>query len=261
MDGRKYTSNLQHGGALLEDMRVLVQHWSKNASWNEQKQKTTLENILGKKSKKRLLNILDSIFAPRFIKGNPPEAWKIIRSLEDKNISIEVLRPVYYWVSCRSEPVLYDYVQDEIFSKSRGLDLVVRMNETIQWLEKKVKENKLEWSDSVTKRVAWGILAALRDFGILEGTKNKKIAPVYIPIEAFAYLAFVLHHLNYSGERLVNHPDWKLFLVDRLVVERLFLEAHQERLLQFASAGNIYRIEFPTKSWSDMADVITGRTI
>ncbi len=261
MKMRKYTSNLQHGGALLEDMRLLVQNWSDNAPNSLQKQNTLLQNTLAKKSKKRILNILTSTFSPRFLKGDPPNAWKILRPLEDQNTPLEVLKPIYYWISCRGEAFLYDYVREEIFPKSKTPDLSVTIDHTTTWIKKKIAQYNLAWSDSVAKRVAWGILAALRDFGILEGTQRKKIAPIYIPLEAFVYIAFALHKLENSGEKLVNHPDWTLFLIHRSEVERLFLEAHQQGFLLYAAAGNIYRIEFSDQSWPETADVIYRRTI
>ncbi len=261
MKMRKYTSNLQHGGALLEDMRLLVQNWCDNTPDNLQKQNALLQNTLAKKSKKRILNILTSTFSPRFLKGDPPNAWKILRPPEDQNTPLEVLRPIYYWISCRGEPILYDYAREEIFPKSKSPDLSVHIDDTTGWIKKKMVQSNLDWSDAVAKRVAWGISAALRDFGILEGTQRKKIAPIYIPLEAFAYIAFALHKLENSGERLVDHPDWTLFLIHRPEVERLFLEAHQQGFLHYAAAGNIYRIEFPAQSWQEMAHVIAGRTI
>jgi len=32
----------------------------------------------------------------------------------------------------------------------------------------------------------------LRDFGVLHGAVNKRIAPAYMPVAAFAYIAFYL---------------------------------------------------------------------
>jgi hypothetical protein len=245
--------------ALLEEMRLLVQNWKYDLPWLEQKQKIILENPLGKKSKKRIINILESAFYPRFINGNPPAAWKIVRPLEDKNTAIEVLKPLYYWVSCRNEALLYDYVLEEIFSKRNGGDLTVRPQETILWIKKKLVEYKKEWSESAIRKIAQGMLASLRDLGLLEGAVKKKIAPVYLPPEAFAYLAFTLYKLGNPGEGLINHPDWQLFLIDSMGVERLFLEAHQNKFLHYDSAGKIYRIEFHANNWEEMANVIAGK--
>jgi hypothetical protein len=255
----RYTSRLQKGGALLDDMRLLVRSWSNDISWDKQRQKMILENILGKKTRSRTFDVYQELFVPRFLKGDPPEAWKIIRPLEDREFPLEILKPLYYWITARSEPLLYDFVVDEIFARRKGIDLSVWIEETSAWIKKQISLRKQSWSDAVIIRVARGLLAALRDFGILEGAARKKIAPLYLPVEAFAYIAFVLFQLGSTGEKLVVHPNWKLFLLQSPVVERLFLEAHQSRLLRYEAAGKIYRIEFYAHNMEDMANVVARR--
>jgi len=258
---KTYTSRLQKGGALLEDMRLLVRNWAEEASWDEQRQQIILENTLGKKTKIRSNHIYGYTFSQRFLKGNPPEAWKIVRPLEEREVPVEILRPVYYWITARSEPLLYDFVLDEILERSKSPDLSIRVNETKNWVMKKLSDQSQSWSQAVTIRVARGLLAALRDFGILEGASKKRIAPVYLPVESFAYLAFLIHKLGSSGERLIKHPDWKLFLMGPPIVERLFLDAHQNRFLHYEAAGKIYRIEFFAQNLEEMANAIAGRAL
>lgn len=115
------------------------------------------------------------------------------------------------------------------------------------------------WSEAVATRVARGILATLRDFGILEGTAKKRMAPGYIPFESFAYLAFSLHREGATGSSLLNHWDWSLFLLSPPVVERLFLEADRNGLLRFQAAGKIVRIDFPAHRFEEMANVVAAR--
>lgn len=79
-----------------------------------------------------------------------------------------------------------------------------------------------------------------------------------MPIEAFCYIAFLLGKLGFSGETLMCHADWGLFLLSLEIVERLMLEAHQQNLLSFHSAGRIYRVNFPTDDPGDYADVLFG---
>ena len=258
-DKKRYTSRLQKGGALLGDMRLLVRSWTDHAPSDQQRHWIIEENILGKNTRTRAIDVYQEAFVPRFLKGDPPNAWKIVRPLEDCDIPVDIIKPIYYWITARGEPLLYHFVVGELLARSNGIDLSLRVDETTGWITSKLSERGEEWSHSVTLRVAQGLLAALRDFGILEGTLRKKIAPVYLPIESFAYVAFVLHTLGSSGERLIAHPDWKLFLMESPVVERLFLDAHQNRLLNFEAAGKIYRVEFPVHNLEDMADVIAGR--
>ena len=63
-------------------------------------------------------------------------------------------------------------------------------------------------------------MSALRDFGVLQGAVKKRIAPAYLPISAFAYLAFYFKQHQPSGTKLVELPDWQLFFLPREGVER-----------------------------------------
>ncbi|MBW1799342.1 MAG: DUF1819 family protein [Deltaproteobacteria bacterium] len=239
-------------------MRLLVRSWC-DGGRSSQKNHLIVENVLGKKTRARAQDVYQEIFYPRFIKGDPPKAWKIARILEDRELPFEIIKPVYYWITARSDRLLYDFVIDEILPKSKSTDLTIRVDETNNWITKRLSAQKQSWSKSVTIRVAQGFLAALRDFEILEGATKKSVAPVYLPVESFAYLCFCLHESGNTGERLIKHSDWKLFLMEPPVVERLFLEAHQNRLLHYEAAGKLYRIEFFARNMEEMADVIAGR--
>ena len=91
---KAYTSRLQKGGALLEDMRVLVRVWN-NGGNDGQRDRVIVENVLGKKTRVRAGDIYRRAFLHRFLKGDPPGAWKIVRPLEDREVPVEILRPVY----------------------------------------------------------------------------------------------------------------------------------------------------------------------
>ena len=67
------------------------------------------------------------------------------------------------------------------------------------------------WSDTVCNRVARNVLTTLRDFHVLEGKVKKNIAPVYLPIEAFAYIAYLLNRESPGGDKVLHHPDWSRF--------------------------------------------------
>jgi len=258
---RNYTTRLQKGGALLDEIRIIVRNWHDDESWQEQGRKIIQDNILGKKSRSRAVDVCRRVFSLRFLKGDPPEAWKIVRPLEDANITLEVLIPVYYWITARSDDLLYDFVVDEILPRSKSYDLAIRVDETALWIKEKLSQINQSWTETVTLKVARGLLAALRDFGILKGASKKKIAPVYLPLESFAYIAFALSRLGKSGEGLITHQDWDLFLFGQPAVERMFLEAHQNGLLRYEAAGNIHRIEFIAESYEEMANVVARRRV
>jgi hypothetical protein len=103
------------------------------------------------------------------------------------------------------------------------------------------------------------LLSALRDFGVLQGAVNKKIAAAYFPIESFAYVVFCLKQHQPSGAKLIELPDSKLFFLSRGGVERLLFEAHQHGLLEYHVAGSVTRLTFPAKTLEEYANVLAQR--
>jgi hypothetical protein len=250
-----YNTRLQKGGALLDDMRLLVRSWSDGDAIDS----THVRIVLGKKTFARAKDTVVRAFAPRFVHGDPPKAWKIVRCLEDRDADLEILRPIYYWITARSDRLLYDYVTTELIDIARSGDGSVRIEETTAWIRNQINSSQQEWTPTVTLKVARGLLAALRDFKILGGATRKRVAATHLPIESLCYAAFCLYSLGFSGEALVRHPDWRLFLLTESLVERLFLEAHQRNFLSFHSAGRIYRIDFAVKTHEEYADVLIGK--
>jgi hypothetical protein len=85
-----YNSRLQKGGALFEDMRLLVRHWQESGV-NGQHDSVVAENLLGKHTRARAEDTLRRAFLPRFVNGQPANAWKIVRELEDRNLPVEII--------------------------------------------------------------------------------------------------------------------------------------------------------------------------
>lgn len=246
-----YTSRLQKGGALLEDMRQLVRHWSEDSRrWQRGAGLHTM--ILNKGTRNRLDDVYRRAFLPRFLKGPIPNAWRLVRALEDANASIAVLRPVYYWITARAEPVLGDFCREVLYSRQADARMGVNTRWVVSWLTDK----GCPWSPDVVLRVARGLLAALRDFGILEGRSRKRLVDPMPPLRSFAYIAFCLRLHGVASRELLNHRDWQLFLLSPQDVERMFLRAHQDRLLAYHAAGSVIQIEFPTDSMEDYARVV-----
>ena len=125
----------------------------------------------------------------------------------------------------------------------------IEPDEVYRLLAEWVAEGKTtgEWNEDTTRRVAQGLLSTLRDFGVLQGAVRKRIAPAYLPVEAFAYIAFYLKQHQPSGAKLVEHPDWRLFFLPREGVERFLFEAHQHSLLEYHAAGTVTRLTFPAR--------------
>jgi hypothetical protein len=135
------------------------------------------------------------------------------------------------------------------------------VQELAAWIREAMESGKTErrWGSETISRMAQGIMATLRDFGVLQGVLHKRLVAVHLPAAAFAFLTFLLYRQQPSGDAVLHSPEWRSFLLDRPAVERLFLEAHQERLLSYYAAGRVVRLEFPATTPEEYARVLTQR--
>ena len=101
-----------------------------------------------------------------------------------------------------------------------------------------------EWTPSVRKKVASGLLAALRDFGVLEGAARKTFAPPRMSLPGFTYVAFRLHQQGLSSRAIAESQVWRRWLLDQAHVDDLFAQASRARVLTYGSVGSTVRIDW-----------------
>jgi len=253
-----YRTKIIKAGALVADTKTLLANWDESCSVPENLERFQRENIFGKASRSRVEDIL-AIFRQRYLTAEP--VTKALVTLVKGRFSAEGLSHILYFHSAQADLLLHDVVTDVLLPlHSQGrTDITVEdiRAPLMHWVDEGRTTTK--WSAETTLRVAQGLLATLRDFGVLQGVVHKRLAPMYLPVKAFAYIAFYLHQSQPSGERLLRDPQWRLFFLPPEAVERLFIEAHQSHLLEYYAAGSIIRITFPAKSIEEYARVLVER--
>jgi len=255
---KRYTSKIIKAGALLADTKTMLAQWDENSSVSDNLNRFRRENIFGKASRSRIEDIL-VIFRQRYLTSEA--VTRSLAILVRDGLSSEALDCIFYFYAAQADPLLHDIVTDVLFHffTDGKTDVTIEDIKAVvgRWVaEGKAIEN---WSENTIIRVSQGLMATLRDFGILQGMVNKRLAPVYLPTEAFAYLAFYIRQTQPSGERLLSDPAWQLFFLPRQAVERLCIEAHQHHLLEYHAAGSIIRITFPSQSLEEYAHALTQR--
>jgi hypothetical protein len=253
-----YSSKIIKAGALIGDTKMLFSHWDLHASVDENISQVQRNNVLGKASRSRVEAIL-AIFRQRYLAEE--SVTKALVTLIREKFPTAALERLLYFHSARADQLLRDAVIKILVPmQARGLvDINVRDFE--RTLAKWVNEGKTtaHWSVPTITRISQGLLSALRDFGVLQGTVNKKITPTYFPIESFAYVVFYLKQHQPSGAKLIESPDWMLFFLQKDGVERYLFEAHQRELLEYHVAGSVTRLTFPAETLEEYANVLAKR--
>jgi len=253
-----YSSRIIKAGALIGDTKTLLSHWDVGASIEKNIDRVQRDNVFGKASRSRVEDIL-AIFRQRYI--SEETVTKALVTLVRGKFRAAALERLLYFHSARSDRLLHDSVTEILVPMhARGLvdiDVLDFQRSLAKWVD----DGKTigHWSKPTITRISRGLLSALRDFGVLQGAVNKRIAPAYFPIESFAYVVFYLKQHQPSGAKLIELSDWKLFFLTREGVERFLFEAHQRELLEYHVAGSVTRLTFPAETLEEYANVLAQR--
>ena len=250
-----YTTKIIKAGALLPDTKALLSCWDPGQSVTDNLRQIRRRNLLGKTSRSRAEDIL-AIFRQRYL--DEESVAKALARLASNRCNGNSMDRILYFHAAQADSLLRDVVLEILVPQwARGVTQVsvAEVHRTLrQWVS--AGKTTSIWNDCTLRRVVQGLLSALRDFGVLQGAVNKCIAPAYLPLQAFSYIAFYLKQKQASGAKLLEMADWKLFFLRREGVERFMVDAHQHGLLEYHAAGSVTRLTFPAPTLEEYADVL-----
>jgi hypothetical protein len=257
-------TRLIKSSGLLADISLLLSAWDESKSTEDNFDAAIRRNVFGKSSRQRVAELL-RVFRQRYLPQDGSDY--AFRIFVGSSLASEVTNPVVYYQTALAEPAFYDFVTGYLRERYLQGERAVTVRNGYEFVREAIRAGKTEgtWdSENTRMRVAQGLMSTARDFGVLSGTPRspeRMITAPYLPILSFAYIAFHIKRLEASGEKLVNHPHWRLFFLPPHEVENRLAEADAEKLLSYQAAGSIVRIEFPTTDFTEYAHALVGRTV
>jgi hypothetical protein len=244
------TSNIQKGGALLADCRAVVEVWEPDLGREANLDRIASENLLGKASRTRAEDVLRRVIIPRLVEPGP----QVIAALKVLLPDSRAFREACYYESGRDDALLAAFAEGPLFEHWQAGRLTVRVVDVADWLVELGKAGEAPvWSDTVRTKVARGLLAALRDFGVLRGDNRKDIAPAALSTRGFAYAAWREHEQGASSRALASSRVWRRWLLDDHQVTDLFGQAARLGVLRFSQAGSAVRIDWLAHDLTEVA--------
>jgi len=246
---RPLTSNIQKGGALLDDCRRVVEAWDPVRTPEQNLSRIAEENLLGKASRSRTDDVLSRIIGPRLVQPGPHVIPALRGLLDEPRSFVEAC----YYEAARDDDLLAAFAEERLWSWFQEGRLGVAVSDVTEWLAALADADRVpEWSETVRTKTARGLLAALRDFGVLRGGARKEIAPPSMTPRGFAYVAWREHEQGASSRGLATSPVWRRWLLDADRVLDLFGQATRLGVLQFSSAGSAVRIDWLATSLGEV---------
>lgn len=199
------------------------------------------QNLLAKPSRARGDDILLRVLGPRLVDPGP----QVIAALKQLLTSPRGFADAYYFEAARDDRLLAAFAEGPLFEWWERGRIGVDVESVSAWLADLASRGETPpWTETIRTKVARGLLAALRDFGILTGAVRKEFAPPSLSIAGFGYVAFRLHEGGASSRGLIASQVWRRWLLDAARIAELFHEAEGQGLLRYSSAGSAVRVDW-----------------
>ena len=207
-----YVSTLASKAALLEETRLFLVTYDHYHDL-DLTFKALLDTVLPQRSR-TTRSIIVKIIKSRLVDWNPPD-WvlqDLIAFAHESNF--DALRAALLLHVPRQDHVLYDVVQQVIVPHQEKGENSVFLSDVQTFLDTALEDHPeiSHWSFETRLRQVRGILAALRDYGLLKGAVNKSITLPAIPTHVVHHLIRLLKAEGVSQEQLAYHSDWQLWL-------------------------------------------------
>jgi Putative inner membrane protein (DUF1819) len=138
------------------------------------------ENLFGKASRSRVEDIL-SIFRQRYL--SEESVLRALVTLVKGQLPTATLDRILYFHAAKADRLLYDVVVEVLVAQQSigvtDIDNAKIMRVLMSWVAK--GKTTGQWSEPTASRIVQGLLSALRDFGVLQGAVNKRMAPGICP--------------------------------------------------------------------------------
>jgi hypothetical protein len=246
-------SNIAKRGALLDDTRQFVTAWDDDLTREQNLERFSHENLLGLPTQSRASDVTVYALRPRFIDPGD-DVVKALRLLGDSN---GAFRDACYFEAARADQLLAAFAEGPVFEWYEQGRLSVNADLAEQWLDETQRAGQIpEWSASLKRRVAQGLLSTLRDFGRLTGANkshSKEIASPSISDGGFAYVAVRLHQAGESSRGMLESSVWRRWLLDPSRIDQHMHRLASQGLLYYGRAGSTLRIDWRVDTLPEVA--------
>ncbi|QBD82804.1 DUF1819 family protein [Ktedonosporobacter rubrisoli] len=223
-----YLPTLASKTALVEETRLFLLTYERLSNM-EMALQALLNEVLAQRSRRTRTTIV-AIIRSRLLRWNAP-TWVLQNLMAFAQEShLDALRAALLLHIARQDHLLYDFVQQVIVPRRQRGEFRIFISDVQTFFDTAQKEHPEvgHWSFETRLRLSRGMLATLRDCGLLKGAVQKHITFPFIPEQVVTHLIRLLQAEGVTQEQMATHPDWNLWLWSpaqaKAAIERFFHE-------------------------------------
>ena len=240
-------------GALINETYAVLAAWDLTRSKRENLDRLRRENFVGARTATWLRD-LAKVLNRRL---EPEGRDRALVMLAQSGCDLLEWKPILLWHITRDEFLLRDFLQNWLFpAYDSGVSRVnpAEVREYLRGTAKRGGVTEHAWSETTLERVAAGLLKMAVEFGLLRGKAVKVFNPYSLPERSFLYLLHVLRETNPNPRKIIDAPDWRMYLMRPGDVEHEILRLHQFHKLDYQVAGSLAQMKLPCATSAQYAE-------
>jgi hypothetical protein len=244
-DVGQFSSRNTSKGALLNESFLLFKAMRENGSTVTELRESTLRGqSFPRASFENRQRIWDCIHYRYFAPGIPWISTSLSAATVSGVGSPDFVSLAYLYFALRDH-LTFALVTEVFWERWRVRSLAVSVADVLKFLDGESKNHPAvkKWSPSTRTKVAQSTLAALRDFGVLNGIYSKQIQRPALAPETVFHLLCVLLAEGCHGRAVIEAPDWRLFLWSEDDAAKALAELAQRRWIRFERGGRTVILE------------------
>lgn len=231
-------------GAMVEETYAAFARWDFTLTKRENLDRLRSDNPIGAGSVTWLRDVT-KVMGRRF---DPDSRDRPLIHLAKRGCRLDEWKPLLLWHMTRDEFLVRDFIQNWLFPAYENGCFRIKPDDVASYLsgiDQRGAVTEHPWSAATTRRVAAGLLKIAVDFGLLRGGSKKEFTSYQLPDHSFLYLLHAMMDNLGSPGKVIESPDWRLFLMRASDIEHELLRMHQFRKLDYQVAGSIVQLSLP----------------
>lgn len=255
-----YSSSLSGKAGLLEETRQVLQHLAMGQTLDEVRRLVLDANLFGKQSHHTRQATWDAVRLRLSGIGDMQRIHRLGQIISSASLTRQSQNLILFYELCRSQPLLADMTTDCLYPLYLSGRSVIDKGDVIKWLAATTASHPEidTWSPQTREKIASNFLSLVRDFGLVTGTVQKRLAHLYVPLYTFIYIVYDLVAQGLSARAIIDSSSFHLVLIDRDDLFLMLADATKAGYLTFRQAGTIYDLTLQYRDIDEVLQHVAG---
>lgn len=252
-----YKTDINRARSLINETKIIFKNINKDTTIDDIKSFIINDNIFSI----RAISTRQAVFRclnKRFFSDSRID-MNLTNFLNSSKISNSAKNYIIFYKLAKADELVYDITFKLLYYMMISNLQVINTKNIQEFFKKNEKEHPeiLKWSVTTKIRLARHYLSIMKDFQFLNGSKLKTLNKPEIPIEAILFLIFYLKKEEKFLEKVLDHEDFKLLILDKNEILDLINICIRKNLLDLNTTYDSFEELYENNNLEDIINELT----